>query len=95
MNKIIYYIYRLYQIMGDYILHQGVKESVVRYKYKHGKEFTMAERMTVLADVDKVLYGEMLLSEYVEKWGTVYVDDKFQKPFIVERPKNKINFAKI
>ena len=86
--NITYYVYRIYQKMGDYVLKQGVIDSVVRYKHKQGIKLNQAEEMTLLMDVDNVIYGEMKLSEYIEKWGTIYVDEKFQKLFIKERPKH-------
>lgn len=89
MNKPLFCIYRLYQYLGDYIYKHGVDSAIVKYKHKHRRTLTMAEQCTVLIDVDKVKYGEMSLSEYIDKWGTVFVDEHFQKLFIQERPKNK------
>lgn len=58
-----------------------------KFKTEHGKELSTAEIFNILRDLDKVMHGEMKLSEYVDKRGTVYLDEKIQPLFVKERQK--------
>lgn len=86
MNRLWYYIYDVYTAIGKWLGRKYGTDSVIRYKINHRINLNMAENLTILRDVDRVIYGEMRLSEYINKWGTIHVDEKFQDLFVKDRP---------
>lgn len=77
MNKLLYLLYRLHARIGSLISKKISEEDVVKYKLQHDKPLSLAEQFRILQDVEKVCKGELKLSEYIEKRGTAYVDEKF------------------
>ena len=89
MNRIYYYLQTL-NIKIDKMLRRRMDEAAyTKFKTEHGKELSSVEIFNILRDLDKVMYGEMKLSEYVDKRGTVYLDEKIQPLFVKERPKQE------
>lgn len=87
MKRLYYYLQTL-NLKLDKILRNRMDEAAyLKFKTEHGKELSTAEIFTILRDLDKVMHGEMKLSEYVEKRGTVYLDEKIQPLFVKERLK--------
>lgn len=87
MKRVYYYLQTL-NIKIDKMLRRKMDEAAyTKFKTEHGKELSTAEIFNILRDLDKVMYGEMKLSEYVEKRGTVYLDEKIQPLFVKERQK--------
>lgn len=85
MNKLFYFFYTLHQRIGQFFEKRIDNSAVIRYKTENGIKLSKSEEIQILVDVDKVIYGEMKLSEYFEKRGTVYVDEKFLPLIIRER----------
>ena len=89
MNNIYYYIQTL-NVKIDKMLRRKMDEAAyTKFKTEHGKELSTAEIFNILRDLDKVMHGEMKLSEYVDKRGTVYLDEKIQPLFVKERQKQE------
>jgi len=61
----------------------------IGYKIKHNLIVNDAEYELLMLYVDRVVHGEMKLSEYVDKFGSAYVDEKFWPLFKKEREHNK------
>lgn len=88
--KRIYYYLQVLNLKLDKLLHSRMDEAAyLKFKTEHGKELTPAQVFTILRDIDKVMHGEMKMSEYVEKRGTVYLDEKIQPLFVKERQKRE------
>lgn len=86
MKRLYYYLQTL-NIKLDKMLRGRMDEaSYTKFKTEHGKELSTAEIFNILRDLDKVKHGEMKLSEYVNKRGTVYLDEKIQPLFVEEIP---------
>lgn len=89
MNRIYYYIQTL-NVKIDKMLRRKMDEAAyTKFKTEHGKELSTAEIFNILRDLDKVMHGEMKLSEYVDKLGAVYLDEKIQPLFVKERVKRE------
>ena len=89
MNRIYYYLQTL-NIKIEKLLRRKMDEAAyTKFKTEHGKELSTAEVFNILRDLEKVIYGEMKLSEYVDKRGTIYLDERIQPLLKKERPKNE------
>lgn len=86
MKRLYYYLQTLNLKLEKILRNRMDEAAYTKFKTEHGKELSTAEIFNILRDLDKVKHGEMKLSEYVNKRGTVYLDEKIQPLFVEERP---------
>lgn len=83
--NILFPLFRFNALLGQLISKRIDHVKYIRYLHANGKSLSSAQQFEVLRDIEKVRHAEMKLSEYVDKWGTMYLDEKIWPSFIVER----------
>lgn len=91
MNSFYLKLYNLYQRVGSFIEKKATPEKVAKYKKEHGQQLSMAEEFLILKDIESTIYGDMTLSEYIAKWGTIYIDEKFLPLLKREKPVRELH----
>ena len=77
MNPLTYFFYTIHVKIGQFFTERIDREYIIQYKVKRKIKLNQAEFFQILQDVDRVIYEDMKLSEYIQKYGVYLVDEKF------------------